>query len=234
MLMDAASFWAMLPTLMRGLLVTIAFTLSTVVIGMLFALPVALARNSRNRLLRTFGALFIFFFRGPPLLVQLYLVYYGLPQFEWVRESFIWTLLKEPVGCAVVALSLNSAGYVAEILASALRNVPHGEVEAAAVAGFPATDRFRLVILPHMARIALRSYGNELIFIIKGTSVASLVTVIDLMGAAQIVYFRTYDPFTPLLAAGAIYFALVFSVTRGIAWLERRLSPEYRLRGVAR
>jgi His/Glu/Gln/Arg/opine family amino acid ABC transporter permease subunit len=234
MLMDAASFWAMLPTLFRGLTVTVALTLSTVVIGMMFALPIAMARISARRLPRAVGTLFIFFFRGPPLLVQLYLVYYGMPQFDWVRQSFAWELLKDPIGCAVIALSLNSAAYVAEILANALRNVPRGEIEAAAVAGFSAPDRFRLVTLPHMARIALRSYGNELIFIIKGTSIASLVTVIDLMGAAQIVYFRTYDPFTPLLAAGAIYFALVFSVTRGIAWLEKRLSPEYRLRGIAR
>ena len=234
MLMDSATFWAMFSTLLRGLAVTLLLTVSTVAFGMMLALPVALARNASNRYLRAFGTLFIFFFRGPPLLVQLYLVYYGLPQFTWLRESFAWILLKEPIGCAIVALSLNSAAYVAEILSSALRNVPRGEVEAAEVAGFSALTRFRLVTLPHMARIALRSYGNELVFIIKGTSVASLVTVIDLMGAAQIIYFRTYDPFTPLLAAGAIYFALVFTVTRGIAWTERRLSPEFRLRGIAR
>jgi His/Glu/Gln/Arg/opine family amino acid ABC transporter permease subunit len=201
---------------------------------MAVALPMALARNSEHRALWSVGTLFIFFFRGPPLLVQLYLVYYGLPQFDWLRHSVAWSLLKDPFACAIIALSLNSAGYVAEILAGALRNVPRGEVEAAVMAGFSRFDVFRFVTLPHMARIALRAYGNELVFIIKGTSVASLVTVIDLMGAAQKVYFRTYDPFTPLLTAGAIYFALVFLVTRVIAWAEKRLSPEYRIRGLAR
>lgn len=234
MLMDAAAFWAMLPTLFHGLLVTLALTACTIMIGMVVALPVALARNASHRVPHAVGTLFIFFFRGPPLLVQLYLVYYGLPQFDWLRQSIAWEVLKDPFACAIIALSLNSAGYVAEILAGALRNVPRGEVEAAVVAGFSRFDAFRLVTLPHMARIALRAYGNEIIFIIKGTSVASLVTVIDLMGAAQKVYFRTYDPFTPLLTAGAIYFALVFLVTRVIAWLEKRLSPEYRIRGLAR
>lgn len=234
MLMDAAAFRAMLPTLLDGLGTTLALTLCTIVAGMAVALPVALARNAEGRVARALGAAFVFFFRGPPLLVQLYLVYYGLPQFEWLRHSAAWTVLRDPFDCAVIALSLNSAGYVAEILAGALRNVPRGEVEAARVAGFSRAAAFRLVTLPHMARLALRAYGNEIVFVIKGTSVASLVTVIELMGAAQKVYFRTYDPFTPLLAAGAIYLALVFLVTRLVAFAERRLSPEYRLRGLVR
>lgn len=234
MLMDSDAFWAMVPTLLQGLLVTLELTVIAIVIGMAVALPVALARNSDSRSLRSFGILFIFFFRGPPLLVQLYLIYYGLPQFEWLRSSVAWEVLKDPFDCAVIALSLNSAGYVAEILSGALRNVPRGEVEASIVAGFSPLQAFYLATLPHMARIALRAYGNEIIFLIKGTSVASLVTVIDLMGAAQKVYFRTYDPFTPLIAAGVIYFALVFVVTRFIGWSEKRLSPEYRLRGLAR
>lgn len=232
--MDGAAFRAMLPVLLDGLLVTLALTLGAVVIGTTVALPVALARNAAGRVARGFGIGFIFFFRGPPLLVQLYLVYYGLPQFEGLRQSVAWAVLKDPFSCAVVALSLNSAGYVADILAGALRNVPRGEVEAALVAGFSRAATFRLVTLPHMARLALRAYGNEIVFVIKGTSVASLVTVIELMGAAQKVYFRTYDPFTPLLAAGALYLALVFAVTRLVAAAERRLSPEFRLRGLVR
>ena len=230
MLMSADSFWAMWPRLFSGFLVTLELAALTLAIGMIIAVPVALARNSSSRFWRGFAAGFIFFFRGPPVLIQLYLIYYGAPEFDVIRNSWAWVILRDPFACAIIAFSLNSAGYVAEILAGAMRNVPRGEQQAAVAAGFPAISVFWLVTLPHAARIALRSYGNEVVFVIKGTSVASLVTVIDLMGAARQIYFRTYDPFTPLIAAGCIYFATVFVFMQGLKWAERRLSPELRLR----
>src|SRR5262249_8171835 len=156
----------------------------------------------------------------------LYLIYYGLPQFGFVRHSVLWFLFSRPYFCAVVALSLNSAGYVAEIWAGAMRAAPRGEIEAARVAGLSRLQVFIAVIVPHTARIALRAYSNEVVFVIKGTSAASLVTVIDIMGAANSIYFNTYDPFTPLLSAGLIYLALVFLLTSLVAWAERQLSPE--------
>jgi His/Glu/Gln/Arg/opine family amino acid ABC transporter permease subunit len=230
MLMSLESFAQMWPRLLSGFAVTVELTALTLCIGMIVAMPVALARNARSAPLRWSAAGFIFFFRGPPVLVQLYLIYYGAPEFPWIRQSWAWVILKDPFACAVIAFSLNSAGYVAEILAGAMRNVPLGEQRAAIAAGFGAPSVFWLVTLPHAARIALRSYGNEVVFVLKGTSVASLVTVIDLMGAARQVYFRTYDPFTPLMAAGCIYLATVFVFMRGLTWMERRLSPELRLR----
>lgn len=129
---------------------------------------------------------------------------------------------------AVVALSLNSAGYAAEILAGAFRAVPRGEVEAAMAIGLSRFHVFRSVIAPQAARLALRGYGNEIVFVIKGTAVVSMVTIIDLMGAANAVYFNTYDPFTPLLAAGVIYLAIVAALTRAVGWLERAMWPELR------
>ena len=233
MLMSAESFLAMWPKLLSGFLVTLELAALTLAIGMMIALPVAIARNAESAVLRRLAGGFIFFFRGPPLLVQLYLIYYGAPEFDWVRSSWAWTILRDPFACAVIAFSLNSAGYVGEILAGAIRNVPRGEQQAAVAAGFPAAGVLWLVTLPHAARIALRSYGNEIVFVIKGTSIASLVTVIDLMGAARQIYFRTYDPFTPLIAAGVIYFATVFIIMQVLKWTERRLSPELRLRGAS-
>lgn len=233
MLMSLDSFIAMWPRLFAGFLVTLELTALTLAIGMVIALPVALARNAQSSVLRALAGGFVFFFRGPPVLVQLYLIYYGAPEFDWIRNSWAWVILKDPFTCAVIAFSLNSAGYLAEIFAGAIRNVPHGEQQAAVAAGFSAPSVFRLVTLPHAARIALRGYGNEVVFVIKGTTVASLVTIIDLMGAARQIYFRTYDPFTPLIAAGAIYFATVFLLMRGLRWAERRLSPELRLRASA-
>lgn len=231
MTMTLERLLAELPALLHGLLVTLELTVMTLAIGMVMALPVAFARRHRSPLLRWLALGFVFFFRGPPVLVLLFLIYYGLPQFAWLRESWAWFLLADGFTCAVVAFSLNSAAYVGEILANALRNVPQGELDAAAVAGFSPAQRFRLVTLPHLVRLSLHNYGNEIVFVIKGTAVASLVTVVDLMGVAQQIYARTYDPFTPLLAAGAFYLLLVFIVTWGIGRLERRLTPELRVEG---
>lgn len=218
-----------LPLLARGTIETLILFALSLIGGALIALPVALARNSRAAPARWFGYGFIFVFRGAPLLVLLYLIYYGLPQFAFLRQSSLWFLLREPYVCAVLALSLNSAGYVAEILAGALRAVPRGEIEAGLVAGLGRVRLFRSIILPHAARIALRAYGNEIVFLIKGTSAASMVTIIDLMASANAVYFKTYDPFTPLISAGGIYLLLIFAMTKLIAVAERRLSPELRL-----
>lgn len=228
MIMDLDTLLAALPELFAGALETLRLVAFVLVCGFLVALPVALARNSGIRPLRAFGIGFIFVFRGAPVLVLLYLIYYGLPQFDWIRHSAAWTLLREPYFCAVLALSLNSAGYAAEILAGAFKAVPPGEVEAAMAVGMSRFHVFRSVIAPHAARLALRGYSNEIVFVIKGTAVASMVTIIDLMGAANAIYFRTYDPFTPLIAAGVIYLVIVAALTRAVAWLERALRPELR------
>jgi octopine/nopaline transport system permease protein len=224
------NFLAGLPLLAHGTLETLKLFAMSLIGGGLIALPVALARNSRVTLARWFGHSFVFAFRGVPLLVLLYLIYYGLPQFDFLRHSVLWILLREPYVCAVLALSLNSAGYIAEILAGALRAVPRGEIEAGEVAGLGRFRLFQSIILPNAARIALRAYGNEVVFLIKGTSAASMVTIIDLMASANSVYFNTYDPFTPLLSAAAIYLMLIFVLTKLVAAAERWLSPELRLR----
>lgn len=228
-MMSWTHFLESLPVLLEGACRTLTLVGFTLVFGFLIALPVALARNSSAALPRWFAYGFVFVFRGAPLLVLLYLIYYGFPQFDWVRQSALWPLLREPYFCAVLALSLNSAGYATEILAGAFRAVPRGELEAATAAGFSRFDRFRYVVVPHAARIVLRAYGNEIVFVIKGTSVTSLVTIIELMGAARAIYFRTYDPFTPLLAAAAIYLALVFLLMRAIGAAEVALTPELRI-----
>ncbi len=227
-MMELDRLWGELPALLEGLAVTLELTVLTLLIGMALALPVALMRNHRSPALRWLAVGFVFLFRGPPVLALLFMLYYGVPQIAWIRESWFWVLVADGFTCAVVAFSLNSAAYVAEILANALRAVPVGEREAGLAAGFPPWLLYRRIILPHVARLALHNYGNEIVFVIKGTAVASLVTVVDLMGVAQQIYSRTYDPFTPLLAAGVLYFLLVLLVSWGVKRLEHRLSPELR------
>jgi len=130
----------------------------------------------------------------------------------------------------VLALSLNSAGYLSEILAGAMRLVPRGEIEAATAIGFGRVALMRHILVPHTARLALRAYGNEIVFVVKGTSVASLVTVRELLGGAGEIYFNTFDPITPYLTAGVLYLVMVYATLRAIRFAERRLSPEIRAR----
>jgi His/Glu/Gln/Arg/opine family amino acid ABC transporter permease subunit len=225
MLMDAETLWTYLPTLLAGAITTLELTAFTLIGGFLIALPVAIARNSANKAARIFAHAFAFFFRGAPLLVVLYLVYYGLPQVPGIKETPIWWMIARPMPIAIAALSLNSAGFLCEILAGAIRNVPAGEVEAARAFGFSRSHTFRRIIGPNAARLALRSYGNEAVFVLKGTAVVNFITITDLVGAANQVYFNTFDPFTPLLAAGAFYLVFVFAILGVVKWAERRLNP---------
>lgn len=234
MLTDWQTFSGYIPLLVEGTKTTLVLLVLTLVIGFSIALPVALARNSAQRGPSLFGHGYILFFRGAPLLAILFLIYYGLPQVPGIRESPLWILIRDPFPVAVIALSLNSAGFQAEIIAGALRNVPRTEVEAAQSAGFSPVAVFRYVVAPHATRIGIRSFGNEVVFIVKGTAVVSFVTVRDLMSAVSEVYFRTFDPITPLLAAALIYLAIVFALGRAIRAVEIRLTPALRVnrRGV--
>ncbi len=230
MLMDFETLQRYFPLLIEGAGRTASLTGMTLVFGMLLAIPVAACRLSKYHPLRIFAWMFVFFFRGAPLLVLLFLVYFGLPELPIIRETVLWTFFRDPYFCAVVALSLNSAGYLSEVIAGALRAVPRGEVEAAEVAGLSRVDIVRFIIAPNAARLGLRNYGNEVVFVIKGTSIASLVTISELMRSANNIYFRTFDPFTPLLAAALIYLIAIYCLNLAVWWAERRLSPELRFR----
>lgn len=230
MIMDADTALGYLPGLLWGALVTSELTLATLFLGMLIAAPVALCRNARNVVARWFAVAFVFVFRGAPLLALLYVIYYGLPEIAALRSSWAWAILSRPFPCAVLALSLNSAGYLSEILAGTMRLVPRGELEAATAIGIGRVAILRHILVPHTARLALRAYGNEIVFVIKGTSVASLVTVRELLAGANEIYFNTFDPITPYVTAGLLYLAMVFAALRAIGFAERRLSPELRVR----
>lgn len=226
MIADWSTLSAYIPLMIQGTLTTLQLIALTLVIGFAIALPVAIARNARSRAPKLFGYSFIFFFRGAPLLAILFLIYYGLPQVPGVKESPLWFLIAEPFPVAVIALALNSAGFQAEIIAGALRNVPKGEIEAARSAGFSRLAVFWHVTTAHAVRIGIRGFGNEVVFVVKGTAIVSFITVHDLMSAAHQIYFNTFDPITPLLAAALIYLAIVVVLMRTIRWLEVHLTPE--------
>ena len=207
-MIDFATIWKYLPRILDGALTTIELMTLSLLIGAIIAVPMALMRLSPSKLLRWPAYGYIFFFRGTPLLVQIFLIYYGLSQFEAVRESFAWAVLREAYWCAIIAFALNTGAYTAEILRGAIQAVPKGQVEAAKSMGMGPVRTFRHVVFPQAIRIAIPAYGNEVILMLKGSALASTITLLDLTGMTQTVIARTYMQTEFLLVAGIIYLGI--------------------------
>jgi His/Glu/Gln/Arg/opine family amino acid ABC transporter permease subunit len=195
---------------------------------MVLALPLAALRTARSPALWVPAYCYITFFRGTPLLVQIFLIYYGSGQFDWIKETPAWLILRDAGSCAVLAFSLNTAAYTAEILRGAVEAVPRGEIEAAMALGMSRFLVFRLIALPRAFRIALPAYGNEVILVIKSSSLASTITLLDITGVARTLVAHTYAPYEIFLVAGALYLALTFVTTRILIAVEAWLNPERR------
>ncbi|WP_067216345.1 ABC transporter permease [Marinomonas gallaica] len=210
------------PRLLTGTWMTIKLVLLSIVLGALVALPIALARISKNWFISGVPFAFIFFFRGTPLLVQIFLVYYGASQFEAVRESFMWPILREPFWCAIIAFTLNTSAYTAEIFRGAIQAIPEGEVEACKVIGMTKTQMYCRILLPRAFGIVLPAYGNEIILMLKASALASTITLLDLTGMARTIIARTYTPIEIFLAAGGIYLVISILVIYIFRLVEKR------------
>ena len=209
------------PFYARGVVTTLWLVALSLVAGLALAIPLGIMRASRNPLINGPAWLYTYCFTGTPMLVQLFLIYYGLGQFEAVRASIFWHLLSEAWFCALLAFALNTAAYTAEILRGAIQNTPKGEIEAAVACGMSPAMVLRRVVLPSAFRRALPAYGNEIIFMLHGSSVASIVTLMDLTGAARLVQSRYYAPFEAFITAGVIYLCLTWLITLGMRRLEK-------------
>lgn len=198
--------------------------------GGLLSLVIVAMRVSPYPALGWFARGYVLVFRGSPLLIQLFLIYYGLGQFEAVRDSFAWIVLREPYACAVLALALCTAGYTAEILRGGLLAVPHGQIEAGLATGMSRWTLLHRVIAPIALRQCLPAYSTELVLLVKSTALASLVTVWDVTGVAQQIIQRSYRTMEVFVCAAAIYLVLNFLLVRAVAMLEHRLSPHLRKR----
>jgi octopine/nopaline transport system permease protein len=216
------------PKILSGLPVTMILAASSLFLGFFLAIVIALLRTSRFRPLSGFAYSFVYVFRGTPLLVQIFLIYYGTGQFEAVRESFLWPVLREAWWCAILALTLNTGAYTSEIIRGGIQAVPFGQIEAAKACGMNAVMRFRRIVFPQAIRQALPAYGNEIILMIKSTSLASTITLLEMTGIARKLISQTYKPLEIFLIAAVFYLALVFIVTRVVAFIEYRLNPEQR------
>ncbi|HEB94932.1 MAG TPA: ABC transporter permease [Sedimenticola thiotaurini] len=218
------------PQLLEGTGLTLELVALSLLAGGLISIPLALMRVSANPLVRGLPVAYTFFFRGTPLLVQLFLFYYGLAQFEWIRDSLFWPYLREAYWCALIVFTLNTGAYTTEILRGAIQAVPAGELEAAQAMGMSRFTIIRRITLPQAYRIALPAYSNEIILMLKGSALASTITLLDLTGMARTIIARTYMPIEIFFAAGCIYLALTFLFIQGYRLLERHLLRHQRPR----
>ena len=211
-----------LPRLLEGAALTIELVAFAVIAGLILALPMGIARASKHWYVRALPYGYIFFFRGTPLLVQLFLVYYGLAQFHSVRESWLWPWLSDATFCACLAFAINTSAYTAEILAGSLKSTAHGEIEAARAMGMSPGLLYRRILLPSALRRALPQYSNEVIMMLHTTSLASIVTLMDITGAARTFNAQYYLPFEAFITAGLCYLLLTFVLVRLFKLAERR------------
>ncbi|WP_415881304.1 ABC transporter permease [Neptuniibacter sp. QD34_54] len=212
------------PRLLEGALLTLELVLFSGFIGLMLAVPLALMRISKRPWLQAFPLAYIFFFRGTPLLIQIFLVYYGASQFEFIKNSALWPILKEPYWCAIITFALHTAAYIAEILRGAIQSIPKGEIEAAKALGMSYPLMLRRIILPRAFGIMMPAYGNEVILMLKGSALASTITLLDLTGMARTIIARTYTPLEIFFAAGVIYLIISALLVFLFRYMEKRFN----------
>lgn len=207
-----------------GLQTTLSLVAISIVLGAFISLPIAFGRLSKNKIIGTLSFCYVYIFRGTPLLVQVFLIYYGLGTFRAELDALgIWIFFRDAWNCAILAFTLNTAAYQAEILRGAIQSVPKGQWEGADSLGIARWKTFQKIILPQALIVALRPYGNEIILMIKGSAIVALVTVFDLMGETRRAYSRTFD-FQMYIWAAVFYFVIVEILRNIWNWLENRLT----------
>lgn len=214
--------------MLSGVPLTLKLAASSIVFGAILALLFAMMRLSGIAVLDWIARLYVFVFRGTPLLVQIFIIYYGLSQFPVIRYSFLWPILREPYWCAIIALTLNNAAYASEIIRGGLLSVPSGQIEAAQACGMSRFTSFRRIVMPLAIRQALPGYGNEMISMVKATSLASIITLMEVTGIAAKLIAESYRAIEVFVIAGAIYLAINFVLTRALMFAEYKLTPYLR------
>lgn len=215
-------------TLLSGLPLLFKILLPALAFGFVFAVCLALARLSSNKIFSSIAYIYIYFFRSTPLLVQIFLIYYGLAQLQIIRESFLWHFFKHPYYCMALSLTLNTAAYTAEIIRGGILSVPWSHYEAGRALGMSKFLLLRRIILPVAFRQALPAYGSEIILMVKATSLASTITLMEITGLAHKIMSESFRMIEVFIAAGCIYLLINYLVTRGVFRLEYLMSPHLR------
>lgn len=222
--------WNSIPAFLKGAMMTIMLTSLALILGAILAMPITAARMSAWRIYSWPAAAFVIFFRGSPVLILLYVVYYGFGQIKSLRDGPLWMLFGSAFSCAVIGLTLNHTAYLVEIARGSLMAVPAGLVEACNSLGLSRRDAMIWIRLPLALRYGLKAYQNEVIIFMKGTAVVSVVTVTDLMAVANEIFEVTYDPLTPMLSAAVFYWVLVNATRHVFNWLNQYLNRHNRSR----
>ncbi len=227
--MDVELIVKSLPRLFEGAILTVEITLLSIAIGLCLAVPLGIMYIAKNPLIWAPVRAYVFYFRGTPLLVQIFLIYYGSGQFrEFFESAGLWVFFREPYFCAVLSLTLNTAAYTAYILRGAVQNVPFGEVEAARACGMSGALLYRRIILPKAFRLALPAYSNEVVFLLQATSLVSIITLLDLMGIARIIVARSFAVYEIFITAGILYLIVTYAVLFAFRKVEHGLSGHLR------
>ena len=224
MFFDIALVVDSIPKMLAGIGLTFQLLFLSGVLGLLLAVILLLMRMSKRWYLVAPAMVYIYVFRGTPILVQIFIIYNGLPQFEFIRESILWPILREPFGCAIVALSMNTGAYVSEILRGGVLGVDRGLSEAAAALGLSVRQRAIYIVAPIAIRLAIPAYSNDFISLMKSTALVSTITLLDMMGIAMTIYGETYAPYEVFISLAIIYMILTWVIQKGFGRFEKRMS----------
>jgi|TARA_B110000240_G_scaffold197329_1_gene252190 octopine/nopaline transport system permease protein len=211
------------PKILLGIGLTFQLLVVSAVLGLVLAIGIMLMRISGKWYLSWPAQIYIYIFRGTPILVQIFIVYYGFPQLEFIRESFIWPLFRDPFGCAIVALTLNTGAYVSEILRGGVMGVDRGILEAGTALGLSVRQRFIHLTSPIAIRLALPAYGNDVISLLKSTALASTITLADMTGIARTIVAQTFAPYEIFISLAIIYMILTWILQKSLGRVERYL-----------
>ena len=212
-----------LPKLLSATLTTLKLLSLSLIFGLIIGLIFAIMRLSKNKFVSNFSYGFSYVFRGTPLLVQIFIIYFGLGQIEYLRSTILWNILKEPYWCGFIAFSLNTGAYTSEILRSAFQTIKPGLIEAGKSLGISSKIIFYKIQIPIAIKQSLPAYGNEIILMLKGTSLASTVTLMDLTGVAKYIISTTFKPVEVFIVAGSIYLFLTFLIHNFIKFAEKKM-----------
>ena len=212
------------PKLLGATVITLKLLSVSLIIGLFIGLFFAILRLNKNIFINKFAYGYSYVFRGTPLLVQIFIIYFGLGQIEYLRSTILWVILKEPYWCAIIAFALNTGAYTSEILRSAFQTIKPGIIEAGKSLGISNKVIFYKIQIPIAIRQSLPAYGNEIILMMKGTSLASTVTLMDLTGVAKYIISTTFKPIEVFIVAGGIYLFMTFIIHNVIKYLEKKYS----------
>ena len=220
--MDLELIITSFPKLLSATIVTLKLLSASLFFGLFLGLFFAILRLNKSKLVSGFAYGYSYVFRGTPLLVQIFIIYFGLGQIEYLRSTFLWVILKEPYWCAIIAFSLNTGAYTSEILRSAFETIKPGVIEAGRSLGLNKIFIFTKIQIPIAIKQSLPAYGNEIILMLKGTSLASTVTLLDITGVAKFIISTTFRPIEVFIVAGSIYLFITFLVHNLIKYLEKK------------